>query len=69
MTRASVRVWFHIAAWNPANIRTKSTGANNTIVNNVSTHEGGGVSLNDAPDVRVVNNTIMKNVTTATAVT
>ncbi len=43
--------------------------ANNTIVNNVSTHEGAGVAINDAPDVRLVNNTIMKNTTTATAVT
>ncbi len=42
---------------------------NNMIVNNVSTHEGGGISLNDAPSVRVFNNTIMKNVTTATALT
>ena len=42
---------------------------NNMIVNNVSTHEGGGIGLNDAPNVRVYNNTIMKNLTTATAVT
>ena len=42
---------------------------NNMIVNNVSTHEGGGISLNDAPNVRVYNNTVMKNLTTATAVT
>jgi hypothetical protein len=42
---------------------------NNIIVNNVSTHEGGGVSLNDAPSVRFYNNTVMKNITTATAVT
>jgi hypothetical protein len=41
----------------------------NMFVNNVSTHEGGGVSLNDAPDVRFYNNTVMKNVTTATSVT
>ncbi|QNN51579.1 beta strand repeat-containing protein [Nocardioides mesophilus] len=41
----------------------------NTIVNNVSTHEGAGVAINDAPNVRLVNNTIMKNTTTATAVT
>jgi hypothetical protein len=40
---------------------------NNLIVNNVSTHEGAGISLNDAPDVRAYNNTIMKNITTATA--
>ena len=42
---------------------------NNMIVNNVSTHEGGGISLNDASNVRIFNNTIMKNLTTATAVT
>ncbi len=42
---------------------------NNMIVNNVSTHEGGGTSLNDAPNVRFYNNTVMKNITTATAVT
>jgi hypothetical protein len=38
-------------------------------LNNISTHEGGGVSLNDAPDVRFYNNTVAKNVTTATAIT
>jgi hypothetical protein len=42
---------------------------NNMIVNNVSTHEGGGASLNDAPNVRLFNNTMMKNLTTATAMT
>ena len=42
---------------------------NNMIVNNVSTHEGGGIALDDAPKVRIYNNTIMKNVTTATAAT
>ena len=42
---------------------------NNMIVNNVSTHEGAGIAINDAPNVRIVNNTIMKNLTTATAVT
>jgi hypothetical protein len=42
---------------------------NNMIVNNVSTHEGGGASLNDAPNVRFYNNTVMKNLTTATALT
>ena len=40
---------------------------NNMIVNNVSTHEGGGVGINDTPNVRFFNNTVMKNVTTATA--
>ena len=39
------------------------------IVNNVSTHEGGGVALDDTPNVRIYNNTVMKNMTTATAVT
>jgi hypothetical protein len=42
---------------------------NNMIVNNVSTHEGGGISMNDATNVRIFNNTIMKNITTATAMT
>jgi hypothetical protein len=42
---------------------------NNFIVNNVSTHEGAGVALDDAPDVRLLNNTVMKNITTATAAT
>jgi len=40
---------------------------NNIIVDNISTHEGGGIGLNDAPNVRIYNNTIMKNMTTATA--
>ncbi len=42
---------------------------NNVIANNISTHEGGGIGILDAPDVRIVNNTIMNNLTTATAVT
>ena len=42
---------------------------NNVIANNISTHEGGGIGILDAPDVRIVNNTIMNNMTTATAVT
>lgn len=42
---------------------------NNIIVNNISTHEGAGISINDAPDVSIINNTIMKNITTATAMT
>ena len=45
------------------------TVSNNMIVNNVSTHEGGGVALNDTTNVRFYNNTVMKNITTATAVT
>ena len=42
---------------------------NNMIVSNVSTHEGGGAALDDAPDVRFFNNTVMNNITTATAAT
>ncbi len=42
---------------------------NNMIVNNVSMHEGGGVALDDASKVRFYNNTVMKNITTATAIT
>ena len=42
---------------------------NNIIANNVSAHEGGGIALDDATNVRLVNNTVMKNITTATAVT
>ncbi len=41
---------------------------NNIIANNVSTHDGGGIALDDAANVRIVSNTIMKNITTATAV-
>jgi len=42
---------------------------NNTIANNVSAHEGGGLALDDAVFVNIVNNTVTKNLTTATAVT
>lgn len=42
---------------------------NNFIVNNISTDEGGGIALDTAANVRVMNNTIMKNLTTATAAT
>ncbi len=42
---------------------------NNTIADNVSAHEGGGVALDDAPAVVFQSNTVMKNVTTATAIT
>jgi SdrD B-like protein len=40
---------------------------NNFIVNNVSAHEGGGVALDDATNVRFYNNTVVRNLTTATA--
>ena len=42
---------------------------NNTITNNVSAHEGGGIALDDAPFVTIVDNTVAGNMTTATAVT
>jgi len=40
---------------------------NNMIVNNLATDLGGGISLDDALDVRIVNNTVAFNVSTATA--
>ncbi|GAA1892764.1 hypothetical protein [Lapillicoccus jejuensis] len=40
-----------------------------TVVDNVSAHEGGGISLDDALFVDVVDTTVAKNITTATAVT
>ncbi len=42
---------------------------NDTIANNVSAHEGGGLALDDAVFVDIVNTTVTKNITTATAVT
>jgi hypothetical protein len=42
---------------------------NNTITDNVSAHEGGGIALDDAAFVEIVNTTIAKNLTTATALT
>ncbi|MGZ4719766.1 IPT/TIG domain-containing protein [Oryzihumus sp.] len=55
----------HISRNNPETISI----TNNTIANNVSAHEGGGIALDDAVFVNVVNNTIARNLTTATAVT
>jgi hypothetical protein len=55
----------HITAADPQTIRI----TNNTIANNVSAHEGGGIALDDAASVDIVNNTVAKNLTTATAVT
>lgn len=40
---------------------------NNMIVNNVSTDLGGGIALDDASSVVIMNNTVAKNITTATA--
>jgi hypothetical protein len=42
---------------------------NNMITDNVSAHEGGAVAIDNAPDVRLVNDTIANNITTATATT
>jgi hypothetical protein len=42
---------------------------NNVVADNVSTHEGGGIALDDAANVQIVSNTIARNVTSATAVT
>ncbi len=42
---------------------------NNMVVNNISAHEGGGLALDDSTNVHVTGNTVMKNVTTATAIT
>ncbi len=42
---------------------------NNVIANNLSTHEGAGIALDDAPNVTIVDNTVVKNITTATAAT
>ena len=42
---------------------------NNMITNNISSHEGGGLSMTDAPVVNLVNNTFAGNITTATATT
>jgi hypothetical protein len=45
------------------------TVTNNMVTGNISAHEGGGVALDDSVDVRFVNNTVMDNITTATAIT
>ena len=42
---------------------------NNTIADNISTHEGGGVAIDDATNVAFDNNTVVRNITTATAAT
>ncbi len=40
---------------------------NNMIVNNLATDTGGGISLDDALSVQIVNNTVARNISTATA--
>ncbi|MCU1378496.1 MAG: pectin lyase-like protein [Acidimicrobiales bacterium] len=42
---------------------------NNIIANNVATHEGAGIALDDTPNVRIAGNTVVRNLTTATAMT
>ena len=42
---------------------------NNIVTDNISAHEGGGFALDDTTNVQIVGNTVMKNITTATAVT
>ncbi len=56
-------------------IRTLNAGnwdiriQNNEIANNLSTHEGGGIALNNTSKVTIDNNTVVGNVTSATAAT
>ncbi len=40
---------------------------NNMVVNNVATDIGGGIALDDSSNVTIVNNTVARNVSTATA--
>ncbi|MCU1677460.1 MAG: pectin lyase-like protein [Frankiales bacterium] len=55
----------HITHNNPETISI----TNNIVANNISTHEGGGIALDDAAFVTITNNTIVRNLTTASAVT
>lgn len=55
----------HISRNNPETISI----TDNTIANNISAHEGGGIAMDDSAFVNIVNNTVTKNLTTATAVT
>ena len=55
----------HVSRTSPGTISI----TNNTIANNVSAHEGGGIALDDSAFVNIVDNTVAKNLTTATAVT
>ena len=42
---------------------------NNFVNDNISTHEGGGFALDDSTNVSIIGNTVMRNITTATALT
>ena len=42
---------------------------NNFVNDNISTHEGGGIALDDSTNVSIIGNTVMNNITTATALT
>ena len=42
---------------------------NNIIANNLAAHTGAGVAIDDTPDITLANNTIVKNITTATSAT
>ncbi|MFK4087734.1 hypothetical protein ACI2LF_26725 [Kribbella sp. NPDC020789] len=55
----------HISRSDPQTIAI----TDNTIADNISAHEGGGLALDDAVFVNLVNNTVTKNLTTASAVT
>ncbi|HWQ14416.1 MAG TPA: IPT/TIG domain-containing protein [Roseiflexaceae bacterium] len=41
--------------------------ANNMVVNNLATDTGGGIALDDALRVEIINNTVARNISTATA--
>jgi hypothetical protein len=42
---------------------------NNILADNISAHEGGGIALDDSTNVHITGNTVVKNITTATAIT
>jgi hypothetical protein len=52
-----------VAAVNEINVR------NNIIASNISTHEGAGIGVDDAPGLNIIDDTVVKNITTATAMT
>ncbi len=52
-----------------SNARGTISIVDDTVTDNLSAHEGGGIALDDAAFVNVVDTTVARNVTTATAVT